>query len=103
MTVQHEKEAADVNNIIANFARTGAIPEAFLQQTEGQYADVSELQGDPMELAEKFEEVTERLAETEAALAAQNEEAQLGQSNQHERTDSSEGTQSSGGEGSDQV
>lgn len=70
MTDQSEKHAADVNNIVAHFARTGGLMSSQITTKQGQYADVSELSGDPLELRNKYQEKMESLAQTEADLVA---------------------------------
>lgn len=79
MTVQHEKEAADVNNIVGHFARTGQFPaSAVRQQGEAFYGDVSELSHkNPLELALLKGEIEERLREAEEEAKYSRELAEL--------------------------
>lgn len=62
MTSQVERDIADVNNIIAHFARTGSLPQYAVRNTEPQYADVSEISNmDRAELLRKQNELNEKI------------------------------------------
>lgn len=73
LAIQHEKDNADINKIVRNFARTGQFPIDAVSQGEAQYGDVSEISHlGPDQLAAKAEEIHERLqsAEEDALLRA---------------------------------
>lgn len=67
-TVQDHADAADINQIVARFHRSGVLPEG---KGPGQYVDVSELQTDNTGAAiVKSREVLSRVAQARAEKAA---------------------------------
>ncbi|AXL14428.1 internal scaffolding protein [Microviridae sp.] len=75
-TIQHHRELCDINNIVANFTRTGEIPLMLQNTKQPQYGDVSELTGDPLELLQKAEAIQERLQAEEIRLTEAKAEAE---------------------------
>lgn len=76
-TVQSDKDYTDVNYIVNHFQRTGEITH--VNQATPQYADVSELHGDPVELAERRQEAIERLEAIEAELQSYQDQSSPGE------------------------
>lgn len=70
MTEQAHRDQTDINSIVQRFQRTGVLPE----QRQGQYADVTSLQGDFLERVEHARKVIasygEAVAEYERSKAA---------------------------------
>lgn len=61
MTDKSHKQACDVNHIIANFQRTGVLPQP--KAAAAQYGDVSKLSGDLLELQQHAQEVLHKTQE----------------------------------------
>lgn len=58
-TQQHHRDLTDINNIVSRYARTGEMPPA---KQAPQYADVTALQGDLSEVAQRSREVIDNAA-----------------------------------------
>lgn len=67
-TQQYHKDLTDINNIVNRYQRTGELPPAKIQ---GQYGDVTSLQGD---LGERIIASKEAIAEADKHLAKKNKE-----------------------------
>lgn len=67
MTSQEFKDVTDINKIVARFETTGQLPPNL--KGEGQYLDCSVLGGDPLEIANRYQEVMARLQEAEDEAA----------------------------------
>lgn len=60
MTQQQHKDQTDVNAIVERFERTGSLPP---NMGQGQFADVSELQGDLSDLINRSRDIQQRFNE----------------------------------------
>jgi len=72
VTQATDGNTTDVNKIMARFTRTGILPEA---TREGQYADVTDLQGDMTEILERGKQAASDLEELMAEAKRRENEA----------------------------